>query len=414
MELTILFAISGIIIFIGFLSEYIFDKTSIPDVFWLILFGLALGQFYDLENTASFIEIAPLFTTFALIFILFGGALNIDITKLLKGVGEGGSMAFFYFVSCMAVITASMMSAGWGVWESLLMGAILGGISSDVIIPLSKKISIKPQTALDLTLESAISDVFCIVGALTIVNIMVLQSFSVAMVLQKVIYSFVFAALAGVVFAVLWIKLLPHMDKFTKSYMTTIAALLILYGVVEMLEASGALACLAFGIVVGNSKKIYSALKKKSEYNMDDNAKFFYSEISFFLKTFFFVYLGLIINLQEIKLILLGVFLTVVLFFVRPVAVSLSKRKLDIDTKSRTYLEVMNPKGLSAAVLAQLPLQYGLMHGAEFATIVMSAIVTSVLLCLLGVYFAEKGSFTGVYSFFIRPKKESVINKETN
>jgi len=55
--------------------------------------------------------------------------------------------------------------------------------------------------------------------------------------------------------------------------MTTIAALLVVYAGVEYLDASDALACLAFGIVVGNSKQIFSALNKESHYDMETSAK---------------------------------------------------------------------------------------------------------------------------------------------
>ncbi len=396
MELITLFAITGIIIFVGFIGEWIFDKTNIPDVLWLLIVGLVLGYFFDVEKSAAFKEVSPLFITFALIFILFEGVLNIDLKKIFTGVVEGGSLSFISFILTMFFTAIAMMAAGWGFLEGLLLGAILGDASQAVIVPIIKKIHIKEETAIALTFESAISDVFVIVGSLAVINIILMESFSVTAVFQKITYSFLSAIFIGIVAGFIWVKLLPFMNRLSKSYITSIAALLMLYSFVEYFGANGALACLTFGIVLGNSKKIFHMLKKDTQYNMENSAKFFYSQISFFLKTFFFVYLGLIINFKEYGLMILGFILAFLLFLVRPIAVAISHRNSKIEDKERTFLEVLTPKGLSAAVAAQLPLQYGIAHGEEFSTIVLFAIISSVLLTIIGVFLTERGKFRGI------------------
>jgi potassium/hydrogen antiporter len=396
MELISLFAIAGIIIFVGFIAEWIFDKTNIPDVLWLMILGLIIGYFFDFEKSAVFKEASPVFITFALIFILFEGVLNIDFKKIFTGVVEGGSLSFISFIVTMLFTAIAMVAAGWGVLEGLLLGAILGDASQAVIVPIIKKIHIKEETAIALTFESAISDVFVIVGTLAIINIILMESFSITAVFQKILYSFLSAILIGIVAGFIWVKLLPFMNKLSKSYITSIAALLILYSLVEYFGANGALACLTFGIVLGNSKKIFHMLKKDTQYNMENSAKFFYSQISFFLKTFFFVYLGLIIDFKEYGLMILGFLLALLLFIVRPISVSISHRGAKLEDKERAYLEVLTPKGLSAAVAAQLPAQFGIAHGQEFSTIVLFAIISSVLLTIIGVFLTEKGYFKGM------------------
>lgn len=49
---TILAAV-GIIILLGFLSDLIFTKTSIPDVIWLILIGLLIGPIFHFISGIS-------------------------------------------------------------------------------------------------------------------------------------------------------------------------------------------------------------------------------------------------------------------------------------------------------------------------------------------------------------------------
>jgi potassium/hydrogen antiporter len=405
MEIITLFTIAGIIILIGFLAEYIFQKTRIPDVLWLMIIGLILGYFFNIAENDIFLAIAPVFTTFALVFILFEGVLSIDLKELFSGVAKGSNLSFISFILTMIFTGIVMMAAGWGFLEGMLLGAMLGDSAQTVIIPLLRKIRIKHQTAISLTFESAISDVLCIIGSITILNIILIQSFSVSMIVQSVTYSLLMAIIAGLVFGILWVKMHPAMDRLSKSYITTIAALLMLYSLVEYLEASGALACLVFGIIVGNSRKIFRFLKKDAEYNMDSSAKFFYSEVTFFLKTFFFVYLGLMINLGELHLILIGAFLAVALFFLRALAVKISFRKVHLELKDRTALEILNPKGLAAAILAQLPAQYGLPHGQEFSTVVLSVIVFSILITILTVFLAERGMYSGAGDLLTRLRK---------
>jgi potassium/hydrogen antiporter len=398
MDVMPIFAASAVIIFIGFIGEYIFQKTNIPDVIWLMILGVVLGHFYDFQASV-FAGVAPIFTGFALIFILFEGAINIDIKKLVKGVAGGTSLSVLSFVLSIIIVPLVMSIVGWGFLEGMLLGAIIGGASSAVIIPITKNIDIRPSTGLVLTIESAISDVLCIVGTLTILKIYKLNSIDVGSIIKDIVISFGIAIIIGIVAGLAWIKIQKKLESFSKSYMTTIAALLALYSFVEFIKPnSGAIACLAFGIILGNSKKIFAYKKHHhdEEYKLTPSAKFFFSEISFFVKVFFFVYLGLLISLDNVGLILVGFLLTVLLFLTRPLAVAISHRKTNLDNRDRVFMEILTPKGLAAAVLAQLPVQFGVPYAEQFSTIVLSVIMFSILLSTIGVFLTGKGKFNGV------------------
>jgi len=403
MDPTLILTGAGIIIFIGFFGEYVFQKTNIPDVVWLMFLGIGLGFVFDIKSNPAFTTIAPIFTTFALLFILFEGAINIDIKKLVKGLEGGTKLSLFSFLLSLIIVPLVMMIIGWSFMEGLLLGAIVGGASSAVIIPMTKKLDIKPNTALMLTFESAISDVLCIVGAVTFLDIIILQYFSIGTIIQQIVYSFLLAIGIGIIAVFVWLKILKHLEKISRSYITTIATLILVYTFVQFLDSNGAIAALAFGIVTGNSKKIFSVLSRdNSEYSMTTSAKFFFSEISFVVKTLFFVYLGLLLDLSNLKLLLIGFLLTVLLFIVRPVAVSLrTKNDIHLKDKDKIFMEILTPKGLAAAVLAQLPLQAVekgaiIPHAGEFSTVVLSIIMFSILISTVGVFATEKGKFRGI------------------
>ncbi|MBN2422856.1 cation:proton antiporter [Candidatus Woesearchaeota archaeon] len=407
MEIFQLFGIAGLIIFIGFVGEIIFRRTNIPDVIWLMLVGIILNFFTEniIADTA-FTAVAPIFTTFALIFILFEGALNINITQFLKGFLGGVILTLNSFIlSSLSIGLIMFIFFKWDFLPSLLLGTIIGGSSSAIVIPIVKRLKISTKTNLILTIESAISDVLCIVASITIVNIITLNTLQVESVFQEILYSFIVAAALGVIGGLLWIRVQDIMRHFSKSYMTTIAFLLALYSFVEFVNSNGAIACLFFGLILGNSKKIILLIKKKSQSIVSPSGKFFYSQISFFVKSFFFVYLGLIIDFSDYGSLIIGFLLTLILFYIRPVAVLLSTKK-SMQKKERVFMEILAPKGLAAAVLAQLPSQSGMFNGEQYSTIVSSVIFFSIILSTILVFLTERGLFKGIRIPNIKIKRE--------
>ncbi|MBU0757184.1 MAG: cation:proton antiporter [Nanoarchaeota archaeon] len=401
MALFVLFGIAGLIIFIGFLGELIFKSTNIPDVIWLMLVGIVLNIFSkDIASQPAFQSVAPIFTTFALLFILFEGAMNINIKQFIKGIVGGVNITVFSFVlSSLAAAFFMMLFLKWRFIESLLLGSIIGGTSSAIVIPIIKKISLGSHATTVLTIESAISDVLCIVGSITIIDILVFQTLQVPSVFEKLLYSFIVAGVLGTLAGLFWIRFQKFIQQFSKSYMTTIAYLLIVYSFVEYIKSNGAIACLFFGLIYGNSKKIEKLLPMGDTNGpqsvVSPSAKFFYSEISFFVKSFFFVYLGLIIDFTDYWSLLIGLALTILLFLVRPLAVFMTTKKTT-QKKDKVFMEILAPKGLAAAVLAQLPLHNGIANGLKYSTIVSSVIFFSILLSTLLVFLTEKGHFNGL------------------
>ena len=81
---------------------------------------------------------------------------------------------------------------------SLLLGSILGGTSSAVVIPLVKQLAIKKENEVVLVLESAITDVLCIVFALAFMESYKIGGVQVGKIVGKVISSFLLALMIGV------------------------------------------------------------------------------------------------------------------------------------------------------------------------------------------------------------------------
>lgn len=402
MEIVIIFLIAAVIMGLGVLGDYVFRKTNIPDVFWLILFGILLASFFP-EDTKSVEYIAPLFTTFALIFILFEGALNLNINKLFKGMVKSSILSIVNFLGTVIVVSVIFYFTDLGLINGIILGSIIGGTSSAVVVPLAQRLKISKLASTTLLLESALTDVLCIVFALSFIEVAKLGSLNIYSIAGNIFYTFAIATIIGIVFAFIWVLLLKMIMKHSKSYIISIAALLVVYATAELLNSNGAIACLSFGIILGNSSNIFKKTRLRSlSFNpnkISNGEKFFYNEISFVLKTFFFVYLGLMIDFTNLKLFILALLLVVLMFFfVRPFATMTIAGKL--PRKDISMIEGMVPKGLAAAVLAKMPFMAGISGTEFFADLVFAVVLLSILLSTVLIYLIEKNKYKGIYLLF--------------
>jgi cell volume regulation protein A len=408
MEIHLVFAMLGIIIVLGFIGDLVFRRTNIPDVVWLIFFGALIGPGLGLVSSATLSAVAPIFTTFALIFILFEGALHLKIKEIFKGVYRGSTLALVNYIVSVIVVGAIALFFGFTLIQSLVLGAILGGTSSAVVIPIMKKINTSKPTVSSLTVESAVSDVLCIVGTLAILKIHLLGSLNVPTFLNGLFDVFVVSLFIGAVAGFLWLKLLKKLNPYAKSYMITIAFMLLLFSFTEYVGSNGAMACLAYGLVLGNSRKVLEAAGDGEVTGPTIKAPemFFYEEISFLVKTFFFVYIGILLPVTSILPYLIAGVIVVALYLARPISTMALGDKFNFD--ERAIVDSLIPKGLAAAVLVQVAAQDGIGETALLSSVVMATILISILASTIFVFLAERKKFNGLTNIYRRKifKKE--------
>jgi len=231
-----------------------------------------------------------------------------------------------------------------------------------VVISLSSKIGVSEKCSTILSLESAITDILCIVFSLVIIEIILKGSVDPIMIGQSIASRFSTGIVLGVFFGLLWLSILKKIVKSPYSYMLTLAVVLLAYALSEFLGGSGSLCSLLFGIVLGNEREIYRIFRMEkpppSGTIIDAGLKRFESEIAFLLRTFFFVYMGLIVSIGDIKTIMVGVILSLTLLLSRFAAVKIATARCSELADERPIMSVMLTRGLAAAVLATLPMQY--------------------------------------------------------
>ena len=206
--------------------------------------------------------------------------------------------------------------------------------------------------------------------------------------------SFVFAVIFGVGGGYVWSLLLRKVRTLKHGMATTPAFVFVVYGVTEWLGFSGPVAALAFGVAIGNMGLVKLPwlppdLAPES-LQPNDAEKQFFGEAVFLLKTFFFVYLGISIRLNDWRAASVALAVVAVLLLARFMAVRLAAAAADAQPAEGALLSVLIPKGLAAAVLASELVYAGLAAGATVRDIVYASILFTIILTSGLVFLQER------------------------
>jgi cell volume regulation protein A len=359
---TLALILSGAIIVIGFLGNYVFERTGFPDMLILITLGMLLGPLTGIVNVESIMGLAPYLATLALVFILFDGGMAMNIYRVFSESPRAAVLAMVGFAFSVFAITLVLIVARPDIplLYCVLFGTMFGGSSSIVVISLASKIGLSEKCSTVLSLESTITDIFCIVFSLVIIEIILRGTVNLTAIAQSIASRFSTGIVLGLIFGLIWLTILRKVAIASYAYMLTLAVVLLAYAFTEFLGGSGALCSLLFGIVLGNEKEIYRILKMERTQSVvvDAGLKRFESEIAFLLRTFFFVYIGLIVTISDITTIIIGIILSLALLLTRFGAVTIATKGSSELSCERPIMSVLLTRGLAAAVLATLPMQY--------------------------------------------------------
>lgn len=402
--LTIVFV--GLTIFLSHYFAEMFKRTKIPDVLWLFTMGILLGPVSGLVHPESFGAVGPVFTTITLIFILFESGIDQRLEPLINALsGTAKITTYNFFGTCLVAGSIAYFNTDLGLLRSLMLGSIVGGTSSAVVTTLAKQFAMRERTRTILVLESAFSDVYTLAVPLTLLSAYSVGRVDVAYVTGQMIAAFLLAAMLGIAGAFLWSILLNQMRTLQNTVFTTPAFVFIIYGVVEIMNFSGPIAALAFGITLGNidvlGPPILKNIISRKPISLDDYERSFFSEAVFLLRTFFFVYIGISVRLQDWWPLALGAIITTALFLMRIPIVRLSVPR-DTPPKDAAFMACMIPKGLGAAVLASLPAQQGIPGGETIQAVVFSIILCSTFFTTILTFLIDKTYLSRVYEWIFR------------
>lgn len=401
MDPNTVFLLIATIIIVGFLANLVFKRTKIPDLVWLLVLGLLLGPVFKVVSGSYFMTIMPYISNLALLLILFNAGLNMSVYKVIEEVPRGILISFTCFMySMFSVAIISSFFLGMEPILSLLLGSIVGGVSSAIVIPTIENLSgFGEEPTLILDIESAATDPLVIVVSIAIIELIQsgtafvnFSAFSAAM--RQIVGSFSISIVIGFLAGLFWLFLLKYLRQEKYYYMLTLGYLFLIYPLVQMMNGNGSIAAFLIGLVLGNGKDFGQMLHlDQIKSGVTKRTKKFQSEITFFIKTFFFVTLGMLITFKKPVLFVFGGSLTLLLLLFRWIAIRQTTFGLDLTKMEKNVMSFMIPRGLSSAVLAFMVLELNVTGISMFKEIVFSVILGTGIVTTLGVFWAESKNY---------------------
>ncbi|NPA86789.1 MAG: hypothetical protein GXO00_02160 [Candidatus Diapherotrites archaeon] len=341
----------GGIILIGFLADELFRRKYIPDSIILILLGMILGHFTGLLPPETFIDFAGFMASIAVAIILYDTGLNLDLVSTLRESGAAFRIATIsYFTAAFLITLIAYFFLRWDLISSLVLGAMLGGTSAAVVATIASKLPVSERTKIILNVESTLTNAYALVFVLTLIDFatrgVALDPLQAA---HAVVSSLSVSIVIGLIAGILWLKVLSKIYNRPYVQMLTLGVMFLVYALTEYLKGIGAIAAFIFGLVLGNARTVKNMFFLDGDFKVSSIFKQFNDEISFFIRVFFFVFLGVIfVPPEDIGLYLVSILIVVAALLARYVAVYFSK------PEDPEIVIVSFPRGLSEAVVASL------------------------------------------------------------
>ena len=169
----------AVLLLLGALGEFIFGKTGIPDVIWLVLAGIIAGPVLQIVSPTALRPSIPFVGAISLVVILSGGALKMKFADVASAAPRALLLAvlgflfsvlavvFFFFCATRLGLVKPAGLLGW-----IMCGAIVGGVCSLVIMPTLAGGGVDPRVARVLEVESAATDALCIVVTMVLIDLL--------------------------------------------------------------------------------------------------------------------------------------------------------------------------------------------------------------------------------------------------
>lgn len=381
MGLPLLMMFLGGIIFVGFFSSELFDKTKVSDSVILMGIGIALRT-WGLVDPLVLEPLTALVSSLAVAMILFESGLNINLQELASGLDEAFNMSNFAYISnSLGIASLTFLFTGWDPLTSLLVGFILGGTSGAVTTPMAKKMLDDDLVAVS-NLETTITNIYNFVFSLSVAKLLVNASVGISFAMNRLLSYFSIGVLLGIFMGLFWIKFSNRVWRKPFSYMRTLAAMLFLYGFAEYAGGSGAVASLVFGLLLGNNKELSDIIKTPKI----GTGRFlrFSQELAFLIRTYFLLFMGIVLHIPSNPVMwYLSVAIAIAAFLLRLMSAKLSGLPSEVA--------FLMPRGLSEAVLISLMMDMGIPHTEEILSLIGLVILVTNVFPSLVLIFWKKG-----------------------
>ncbi len=402
MDLVTSFMIASGIILLGFIANVIFRKTYIPDTLSLIFLGVLIGPLFTyLTGISIFSRDQILSSTeyiaeLTLALVMFDTGLSLDLYKMIKESPRGLAFSLMDFgigTVAVAVMAKGLLHLRWS--YCLFLGSVLATTGSADVLPLVMKMRFGEEVKHIIAIQAALTDVYTLIAATTLLSYMGGQTANIYVAVKGLVSTISVGLFTGGLIGLAWLYVMKRLSREEHGYVATLGILLLVYTVTAWLGGSGAMAALAFGLIIGNYRFLTLILGIESSpleiSGLTVKTRSVHGEITFIMRAFFFAAIGLIYTLPISELTSLPIALVASLLLLLERAFSIYStvphpRASEVWTAASLY-----GRGLVPAIFAQLLITLNLPLKTMIYNIIINTIILTNVLMTLGVYaFAGK------------------------
>lgn len=379
----------ALIILLGLILNYIFEKFKLPGLLGMLLLGIVLGPYVFNILDADLLVISADLRKIALIIILLRAGLGISKSNLSKvgktalkmsfipGVLEGFTIAFL----AISFFDLSFIEGG-------ILGFIIAAVSPAVVVPsmlsfIENKIGTKKNIPTLILASASIDDVVAITIFTTFLGLYSGSKVNIGIQLLNIPISILLGITIGFILGLLLVYL------FKKLHIRDTKKVLIIIGIATLLTS---LETLLSGIVpvaslLGVMTIGFVILEKREIVAKRLAAKF--NKIWVFAELLLFVLIGSQVNIEvAFNSGLKGLLLIIIGLIARSIGVFISTLGTDLNKKEKLFCAIAYvPKATVQAAIGAIPLSLGIPSGELILALAVLAIIVTAPLGLIGIRY---------------------------
>ncbi|WP_027128110.1 potassium/proton antiporter [Fusobacterium perfoetens] len=366
--------IFGLLLFFSLCSIKISHKIKIPLLIMFIFIGMLAGSEGIGGIEFEDYNLAQNIGNFALLFILFSGALETNKNDVISSLYPSGTLATLgVFLTAILSATFTYFLTNFSWMESLIFGAFVSSTDAAAVISIlgESKLNKKVKTVIEI--ESGSNDPMAYALILFFISIYEIGNLDIINGIIFLLKQIIIGGALGFIFGKITIPISKFLSIKREEFLIihVISFLFICYSLTNLLNGNGFLAIYLMGILVGNEKFEY-------RINLLRNMRAF----SWIMQITMFLILGLLVfPSQLLSVIWTGSFLAILVIILGRFIVVFSLLSIfKFDIKEKFFVSWAGLKGAVPIIFSIMAVTHDLENSQMMFNMIFYMVVFSVLI----------------------------------
>lgn len=366
----------GILLLISLLSIRVTRKVQVPLLIMFLFIGIAAGSegiggiyFDDAKITQNI-------GNFALLFILFAGALETKKSDAMMALYPSGILATagVFLTAVLAALIAYMLVPNFTLKEAFLFGAIVSSTDAAAVISMLGGSNLKKKIRTVIEIESGSNDPMAYALILFVLSLFNSgESTNIFMSIFFLFQQIILGALLGILFGKITLPLGKLLRIEREEFLTihVIAMLFICFSFTNILGGNGFLAIYLMGILIGNE---HFEFRMNCIKNM--------RVASWLMQITMFIILGLLVFPSQLKAVMIrGSILAIMITIIaRMAVVFLLMSPFKYTRKEKFFMSWAGLKGAVPIIFSTNAITAGIENSQGIFNMVFYMVVFSVMI----------------------------------